>query len=176
MAQYDMCAHGRAVLTLLKAVVILALLGVPVLVVLSLPRFLELASSVPAPTSVAISTPAPFKLDTTPAPSKFVGIDDNAPPPTLAPPAATATTVPTPRPTPTGERVIVANTGGRGAVLRAEPVTGRPVAALHEQQVLDVLERRNVPGSGDWLHVRASDGAEGWITGLVARPAPPATP
>jgi hypothetical protein len=132
---------------------------------------------VPGPTSVPIATPAPFKLEGTPAPSRFVGIDDNAaPPPTLAPPVATATAAPTARPTPTGERVIVANTGGRGAVLRAEPVTGRPVAALHEEQVLDVLEHRNVPGSGDWLHVRAADGAEGWITGIVTRPAPSTTP
>ncbi|MBV9172296.1 MAG: hypothetical protein JOZ81_19660 [Chloroflexi bacterium] len=163
-------------LSLLKAIIILALLGVPVLVVLSVPRFMELASSVPAPTSVPLATSVPFRLDATSAPSRFVGIDSSAPPPTLAAPAATATAQPTPRPTPTGERVVVANTDGRGAVLRAEPVTGRPVAALHEEQILDVLERRNVPGSGDWLRVRAADGAEGWITGLVARPAPGTTP
>jgi hypothetical protein len=66
--------------------------------------------------------------------------------------------------------VVIGNTGGRGAVLRAEPVTGRPVTALREQQVLDVLERRNVPGSGDWVHVRTSEGLEGWVTGLVALP------
>jgi hypothetical protein len=135
---------------------------------------------VPAPTSEPVATAASFRLDTTPVPSRFVGIDDTGPPPTLAPPAATATMAPTPRPTPTGEHVVVANTGGRGAVLREEPVTGRAVGALHENQVLDVLEHRNVPGSGDWLHVRAADGSEGWITGLVAKPttstAPPSTP
>jgi hypothetical protein len=85
---------------------------------------------------------------------------------------ATATAVPTPRRTPTGERVVIGNTGGLGAVLRADPVTGRPVAALRDAQVVDVLERRNVPGSGDWVHVRTADGLEGWITGIVARPLP----
>jgi hypothetical protein len=85
---------------------------------------------------------------------------------------ATATAAPTPRPTPTGERVIIGNTGGVGAVLRADPVTGKPIASLREQQQLDVLERRNIPGSGDWVHVRTADGREGWITALVAQPAP----
>ena len=70
---------------------------------------------------------------------------------------------------------MIENTGGLGAVLRADPVTGRPVAALREQQVLDVLEHRNVPGSGDLLHVRTSDGVEGWVTGVVARPMPTST-
>jgi len=74
------------------------------------------------------------------------------------------------RPTPTGERIVIGNTGGLGAVLRSDPVTGRPVAALHEQQVLDVVERRNVPGSGDWVRARTADGVEGWVTGLVALP------
>jgi hypothetical protein len=59
-------------------------------------------------------------------------------------------------------------------VLRADPVTGRPVAALHEQQVVDVLEHRAVPGSGDWVHVRTADGVEGWVTGVVTLPAPAA--
>ena len=71
--------------------------------------------------------------------------------------------------------VVIGNTGGLGAVLRADPVTGSPVAALRDQQVLDVLERRNVPGSGDWVHVRTADGKEGWVTGIVARPLPTAS-
>jgi len=46
---------------------------------------------------------------------------------------------------------------------------------LREQQVLEVLERRNVPGGGDWVRVRTSEGVEGWVTGLVALPLTAAT-
>jgi len=151
------------------------LLALPVLVVIELPKFLDLAASVPAPASgVTFATPEPaFRLlDPTPGPTeRFLALDPT-PPPTLSPPVATATAVPTSRPAPTGERVVIGNTGGIGAVLRADPVTGRPVAALREQQVVDVLERRNVPGSGDWVHVRTADGLEGWVTAIVARPLP----
>jgi Bacterial SH3 domain len=166
------------VLSLLKAAFALALLAVPLLVITALPRLFELAGSVPWPSPDAnVVGPAPaFRLvGTTPIAgrSRFASLEDT-PPPTLAPPEATVTPVATPRPTPSGERIVIGNTGGRGAVLRAEPVTGRPVGALREQQVLDVLERRNIPGGGDWVHVRTSDGADGWITGLVALPfAPP---
>ena len=45
-------------------------------------------------------------------------------------------------------------------------------AALRDEQTLEVLERRNIPGSGDWVRVRTSDGLEGWVTGLVALPPP----
>jgi hypothetical protein len=123
----------------------------------------------------ATAEPAFSLLDATPTAvrSRFASLDQT-PPPTLSPPSATATAAPTPRPTPTGERVVIGNTGGIGAVLRSDPVTGRPVAALREQQVLDVLERRNIPGSGDWVHVRTAEGVEGWVTAVVARPATPA--
>jgi hypothetical protein len=57
-----------------------------------------------------------------------------------------------------------------GAVLRAEPVSGRAVGALREQQVFDVLERRTVPGGGDWIRIRTADGTEGWVTAVVALP------
>ena len=152
------------------------LLALPLLVVTELPKFLDLAGSVPPPaSSVTFATPEPaFRLlDSTPATTQHFAQQfalDPTPPPTLSPPVATATAVPTARPTATGERVVIGNTGGIGAVLRADPVTGRPVAALREQQVLDVLERRNVPGSGDWVHVRTADGLEGWVTAIVARP------
>ena len=96
------------------------------------------------------------------------------PPPTLAglAPTRTPTSVARATPTPSGERVIVTNTGGRGAVLRAEPVSGRPLAALRDEQVLLVLQRQTVAG-GEWLRVRTTDGVEGWVTGLALRPAPP---
>jgi hypothetical protein len=169
-------AYDRRVASLGRSLFIVALLAIPLLVITELPRLFELASSVPIQvTGQDIATPVPaFRLlDATPTPvrSRFAPLDDN-PPPTLAAPVATATAAPTPRPTPTGERVVVGNTGGRGAVLRTDPVTGTAVAALREQQVLDVLERRNVPGSGDWVHVRTADGREGWVTGLVALPVP----
>jgi hypothetical protein len=164
------------VASLVRALLAIALLGVPVLVVLQLPRLLDLASSVPPPAAgVTFVTPTPgFSLsDAAPTAARTRSSAlDGGPPPTLAPPATTPTVAPTPRPTPTGERIVIANTGGLGAILRADPVSGRPVAALREQQVLDVLEHRDVPGSGDWIHVRTADGVEGWVTGVVARPVP----
>jgi hypothetical protein len=164
-------------LNLLKALLVVALLAVPVCIILAVPRVVEIASSVPAPASLP-ATPAPaFRLaPTTPSAARARAAQNDGPPPTLAPPAATAAPAASPRPTPTGERIIITNTGGIGAVLRAEPVSGAPVAALHEQQVLDVLEHRAVPGGGDWLRVRTADGAEGWVTSLVAERAPSRTP
>jgi hypothetical protein len=85
----------------------------------------------------------------------------------------TATPAATARPTPTGERIVIGNTGGVGAVLRTDPVTGRAVASLREQLVLEVLERRTVPGNGEWVHVRTAEGVEGWVIGLVALPLTP---
>lgn len=164
--------------SLARSLLVVALLGLPLLIVIELPNFLSLAASVPLPaSSVTFATPEPAfsLLDTTPAAAKSrIAPLDETVPPTLSPPVATATAAPTPPPTPTGERVVIGNTGGLGAVLRSDPVTGQAVAALRDQQVLDVLERRNIPGSGDWVHVRTSDGKEGWVTGLVARPVPPA--
>jgi hypothetical protein len=161
---------------LARVLLVVALLAVPLLVVMELPQFLDLAASVPPPASaVTFATPEPaFRLvDATPAAARSrIAPLDTAPPPTLAPPVATATAAPTPRPTPTGERVVIGNTGGAGAVLRSDPVTGKQIATLHERQQLDVLERRNIAGSGDWVHVRTSDGLEGWVTALVAQPAP----
>jgi Bacterial SH3 domain len=159
---------------LIRGLFALALLAIPLLVVAELPKFFAAAGSVaPPPTEIPSATTVPsFRLldaTATPARSRFASLDET-PPPTLSPPAATATAVPTQKPESTGERVVVGNTGGRGAVLRSDPVTGQSLAALHESQVLDVLERRNVPGSGDWVRVRTADGREGWITGLVALP------
>src|SRR5436190_17264465 len=113
----------RAVATLARSLLVVVLMAVPLLVVTQLPKLLDLAGSVPAPqSSVTYVTPEPaFKvLEATPSADRpRIAPLDSTPPPTLAPPVATATAAPTARPTPTGERIIVGNTGGIGAVLRA---------------------------------------------------------
>src|SRR5216683_1333470 len=119
----------------------LALLGVPLVVITVLPRFFELAGSVPAlPGSTGpLPTPA-FRLsDPTPTNvrQRFAPVIE-PPPPTLSPPEAPAAPQAPPRPSPTGERVVT--------------------------------------GSGEWVHVRTAEGAEGWVTGLVALPTTASAP
>jgi hypothetical protein len=161
------------VLNVLKLLIVVALLGMPLLVITAAPRLFELAGSVPAVDGLpadATATPGFRLTDPTPtnARARFGNLDET-PPPTLVP-RVPAISVATPRPTATGEHITIGNTDGRGAILRAEPVSGRPVATLHEQQVLEVLERQTVPGSGVWVHVRTPEGVEGWVTGLVVLP------
>jgi hypothetical protein len=162
------------VLNLFKGFVILALLGVPLLVITVMPRFFELAGSVPAlsPGSTApLPTPVFRLADPTPTVvrARFAPVVET-PPPTLSPPAPAQAQAPTAQPSSTGERIVIGNTGGIGAVLRSDPVTGRPIAALREGLIVDVVERRSVTGSGDWVHVRTAEGVDGWVTGLVALP------
>src|SRR5438445_13863810 len=111
-------------LSLVKALFALALLGVPLVVITTLPRLFELAGSVPSrPADTGVLAPSPaFRLVETPTTgsrSRFAPLNET-PPPTLAPPEATATPVATPRPAPTGERIVIGNTGGRGT--RRSPV------------------------------------------------------
>lgn len=61
------------------------------------------------------------------------------------------------------ERVKVANTGGAGAILRADPPKGRQVLALRDGTVLQVVERQQLEDGTEWLHVKTSDNVEGWI-------------
>jgi hypothetical protein len=167
------------VLSLLKLLVVVGLLAVPLLVITELPRLFELASSAPTTAGVKVTPAAtPGLRLNEPQPTSTRGrfaVLDETPPPTLTRPAQAATPGASPRPTSTGERIVIGNTGGLGAVLRAEPVTGRAVGALREQQVFDVLERRSVPGSGDWIRIRTPEGVEGWVTALAALPAAAAT-
>ena len=68
------------------------------------------------------------------------------------------------------ERVKVANTGGVGAILRADPPRGRQVAALRDGVVLQVLDHQQLPDGSEWLHVRTSEGAEGWVFSRLVAP------
>ena len=72
-------------------------------------------------------------------------------------------------PADTGELVKVANTGGVGAILRAEPPRGRQIATLRDGHLLTVLEHQNLP-DGEWLRVRSEQGMEGWIFARLVGP------
>jgi hypothetical protein len=70
-----------------------------------------------------------------------------------------------------GEHVKVANTGGAGAILRADPPRGRPVAALRDGLVLDVVDHQQLADGSEWLHVKTAEGAEGWVFSRLVAPA-----
>ncbi len=86
----------------------------------------------------------------------------NAGPPAPAAAEQAAAAAPT-------ERVKVANTGGAGAILRADPPKGRQVTSLRDGTVLQVVEHQDVDGS-DWLHVKTPDGTQGWIFSRLVAP------
>lgn len=72
---------------------------------------------------------------------------------------------------PSGEQVKVANTGGIGAILRADPPKGRQVAALRDGTVLQVIDHQQLPDGSEWLHVKTPDGIEGWVFSRLVGPA-----
>jgi Bacterial SH3 domain len=89
---------------------------------------------------------------------------------TAAGPPAPAAADPDHATAPGPERVKVVNTGGLGALLRAEPPKGRFIQSLRDGQELEVLEHRDVGGE-DWLRVRTQAGVEGWVFGRLVGPA-----
>jgi hypothetical protein len=81
-------------------------------------------------------------------------------------PLVAATAAPSPRavtPTPTGERVVIANTDGIGVALRDAPGGQRlPGKGYDEGVTVTVLERQ-----GEWAHIRGDDGREGWVLAVT---------
>lgn len=77
-------------------------------------------------------------------------------------------TPPTSSNSPQADQYVVVRTGGLGALLRAEPVTGQPLASVPDDQVLEVLRRS--ASDGGWLRVRTNQGLEGWIASRVVEP------
>ena len=160
-----------------------ALLVVPFLVLLTAPAvFDQLVPPAPRSTQPQAANAVPLAARSTsvPVPGTALPLDTLREPtlstgtrleaPAQPPPGEPQ---PTSTPTPTRERVLVANTGGRGGVLRAAPVSGRQVAALRERQVLEVLERTSVQGA-EWVHVRTDTAVDGWIAGAIVEPVPSA--
>jgi hypothetical protein len=101
---------------------------------------------------------------------------------TVAPPTATSTTIPTPIPEPptatpmAEEYVKVANTGGQGVRLRAEPrADADRVDGLAEGTVCKVIGPDVTNGDGTWKNVEVVGKAEqGWVLNkwLVSTPKP----
>jgi hypothetical protein len=119
------------------------------------------ANAAPSPAAIEISSfdPSTVLADNSPhfLPTPVAALPpeaDTAPPPAANAPAAANTAT---------ERVKVANTGGLGAILRADPPSGKQVAALREGTVLDVIEHRTLPDGSEWLHVRTPEGVQGWV-------------
>ena len=115
----------------------------------------------PAAAEIANFNPRSVFTDTSPhflpPPVAALPAEDNAGPPAPAAQEQTAVDAPV------VERVKVANTGGAGAILRADPPKGRQVAGLRDGTVLQVLEHRQVDDGADWLRVQTPTGVEGWI-------------
>jgi hypothetical protein len=125
------------------------------------------ANAAPSPAAIEISSfdPSSVLADSSPhfLPTPVAALPpevDSGPPP----PSADEQTAPNAL----TERVKVANTGGLGAILRADPPSGKQVAALREGTVLDVIEHRTLPDGSEWLHVRTPDGVEGWVYSRLA--------
>jgi hypothetical protein len=120
------------------------------------------AKAGPSPAAEQIATFDPRSLlsDSTPhflpTPVAALPPDANSGPPAPAADEQTA-------PGASTERVKIANTGGAGAILRADPPKGKQVAALRDGEVLDVIEHQTLPDGSEWLHVKTPDGTEGWV-------------
>jgi hypothetical protein len=125
------------------------------------------AAPSPAAAEIANFNPKSLLADNTPhflpTPVAAIAPDTNAGPPAPAADDAAAAAA--------TERVKVANTGGVGAILRADPPRGKQVASLRDGTVLDVIEHQQLPDGSEWLHVKTPDGAEGWIFSRLVGPA-----
>jgi hypothetical protein len=113
-----------------------------------------------AAVEVANFNPKSLLADNTPhflpTPVAALAPEENSGPP---PPAADEQTAADT----TTEHVKIANTGGIGAILRADPPRGRQVATLRDGTVLQVVEHQQLPDGSEWLHVKTADGVEGWV-------------
>ena len=129
------------------------------------------AKAGPSPAAVEIATFNPKSLlaDNTPhfLPTPVAAMPPDANPAPPPPPEPAEAQAPAAAPI---EQVKVANTGGAGAILRADPPKGRQVAALREGMVLQVIEHQQLPDGSEWLHVKAPDGTEGWVFSRLVTP------
>jgi uncharacterized hydrophobic protein (TIGR00271 family) len=126
-------------------------------------------SATPAIGSTATSTPTPTPEPTeTATPTQtFTATPTSTSAPT-ATPTATATATPTLTPTatftpiPTPALAVIANTGGRGVLLRAAP-GGSVIGAVAEGTPILLLGEQVNSGGRVWVHVLTPGKPSGWI-------------
>ena len=128
------------------------------------------ASATPTPVAQVSPTPLP--------PPKPITSPDTAvaSAPSPSPAASPAAGLAPPGPAPVaGERVKVANTGGDGANMRAEPATTAAlVRAIRDGTELEVIGADREAGGRNWRNVRdPASGASGWIAADFLVPATP---
>ena len=169
---------------------------IPAIIVLGLLLVVGPACSFGAPSAGSSSSaaqPSPTLLP----PPKPISSPEAAGPASASPSPAIALATPIPAPAvaagspaagAAGERVRVANTGGDGANMRAEPATtGALVRTIKEGTELDVVGADREAGGRRWRNVRETAGdVSGWIVADFltpvtagasgAPPAPPAAP
>jgi micrococcal nuclease len=112
----------------------------------------------PATPTVSTPEPTPVSVISSPTPAGGVAVETPAGVATAAPADPTPTAAPTSEP-----RVIVANTDGEGAYLRATKNLEDRIGLLPEGTVLIVTGAAEESGGELWLPVRADDGTDGWI-------------
>ncbi len=95
------------------------------------------------------------------------------PPPTPEPAGIAAPRTGTPPPTPATPRVfIVANTGDDGVYLRRTPQLDDRLTAFPERTRLEEIGPETTAGGIAWRHVRAPNGAEGYVPAQYTADAP----
>jgi hypothetical protein len=99
--------------------------------------------------------------------------------PQVMPEASSSRSTPPPRSAPaspgvaavSGQQFMVAGTGGEGIVLRVSP-GGERIDVYREGTHLERLARPQEVDGVTWLHVRMSDGVEGWVAAQYTTPVP----
>lgn len=100
-------------------------------------------------------------------------------------PAPEPEPAPVPEPAPPDQRILLVTPTDDRIRVRSRPVDGDPVVSVSRGDVVQVIEpydvaRNKVGMHGQWLHVRADDGAEGytaaWFYTVYEEPAPQPEP
>jgi hypothetical protein len=115
-------------------------------------------------------TPEPSTTPTLPPTLTITLPPTRTPTPTLVP---TGTQTPTLAPSPTPVWGIINAGSFNGAIIRPEPGSNAMVTSLLNGALLQILPETVNRGGVIWLHVRTTDGKEGWVQATLIATATP---